>query len=129
MWCAESRVRGQQGDIPRFQAVNRFLVSVKPQKPALVGNIDLVTECPGEGFVRLIQAILTQIRHGHQFDRPAGAAILGTLRSAAVTQHQATGRHRVSHGTITPAAATDQRQLNGVVSGRVNMGNGNARQG
>ena len=111
MHPAKRQRRCQNHDIPRLQAIHRLLVAVETDKPAFRRHIHFIGRILAQPFVTVVKAILKDIGHGDQFDR------------AAIDAHGLRCRAR------PPTAATNQRHLNGVLAGGVNIRHRDPRQG
>ena len=107
---AEAGVRGQQGHVARPQAVDGLAIGVEAEELPLLGHVDLLAELLAQRLVRGLQAILEQVGHGDQLDRPAG------------------GRKGVAHRAAAAVAAADDGQPDGVVLAGVDVRNDRARQ-
>ena len=98
---AEGRVRRLDHHIAGTQTVDRLLVGVEADKPAIGGDIDLLAEFVREGLVGSGLAIREDIGHRVQFRR-AGI-----------------GGQGLADGAGAPSAAADQGHADGVVLGGI----------
>ena len=99
----------QHGHITRSETIDRHAVSIESDELPLGGDVDLVTEAIGQGFVRRLQAIFQNIGHGYQLD--------GAAQDLARPES-------IAHSPRSTAPATDQCQSDRVVFGSVHLGNG-----
>jgi hypothetical protein len=113
MQPAKGQGRGQNHNIARFQAIHRLFVTIKSNEPPLVRHINrgLTGLVRAQSVIAAIQTILKNVGHGDQFNRAAFDA------------------HGLGRRACAPSAATDQRHLDGVVAGGVDIRDGHARQG
>ena len=104
MHPAEGQRRGEDGDVARLQAIHRLLVGVETDELAILGHVDLVGELLLELLVAAAEAVLEDVGHGDQLDRP-------------LLDRQGVGRRAGA-----AAAAADQGHLDRVVLGGMDGG-------
>jgi len=106
----ETRVAGEHRHITRPQVIDGPAPGVETREPPFGRDIHLRTVGPAQVLVGAGQAVLEEVRHRHQLDRPVGR-IEGVGRRPAAA-----------------SAATDQGQADGVIAPRVYHGDGDPGQ-
>ena len=106
MQPAKRRGRGKDHDIAWAQRIDRLFVPIEAQEFPFRWHIHLILELCTQAAVADILSILENVGHGDQFDR-------------SVLDLQ-----RLFRSSCAATAAPDQRDLNGVAFGRMNLGHG-----